>query len=407
MRSHRIETIAFGLALIVGCGSGGADDSATPPGGDDPVLAGSASPGGTAPGPGAIGTTGTSASLDCGGHGCGVTQIALGTIAACALLEDATVACYGGGIVGTLGRGAERPMIDPVPKRVAGLQKVAKVLGGGYTMCAVHLDGAVSCWGADQSQNPYGARPGELFAVEGLSKVSDLAVSTSHTCALVDGGDLYCFGSNYFGELGDGTTDNSKRALKVPGISGAKHVATGAEVTCAVLATGDVSCWGMNDHGQLGQGYEDKLVHSEPLAVGGLGAPAVSVAASSESGAVCALLESGASKCWGEQLAVANGPLSGAALAVGWNHACTLDAAGVSCWGANTKGQLGGGSNMAVSAPVTIAGLAGAAHLVTGGNSSCVIVGAGSFACWGDDSRGQLGSGRIGPIEPMPQRRHF
>jgi|GEM_PF-2046048 len=405
MRSHRLEALAFALAALAGCGGGSSDDASSPSGGE-PVLAGGGPTGG---GPtGTPAKAGTSAALDCGGHGCGVKQIALGTIAACALLEDATVACYGGGIVGTLGRGTERPAIDPVPRRVPGLNGVAKVFGGGYTMCAVLVDGTVACWGAEQSANPYGARPGNLFAVEGLTKVVDLAVSTSHTCALVDAGDLYCFGSNYFGELGDGTTENSRRALKVAGISGAKHVATGAEVSCAVVADGSVSCWGMNDHGQLGQGDVDKLVHSAPLAVAGLGGPAKSVAASSESGAVCALLESGASKCWGEKLVVETGAPSGAALAVGWNHACALDGAGsVSCWGANTKGQLGGGSNTTAAAPVSVSGLSAAQHLVTGGNSSCVILGEGSFACWGDDSRGQLGSGSIGPIEPAPLTRHF
>ena len=112
------------------------------------------------------GTVTGGATLDCGGHGCSVKQIALGTIAACALLEDATVACYGGGIVGTLGRGSgERPDIDPVPRRVPSLKNVARVFGGGYSMCALHDDRTVSCWGPDQSENPYGARPGELFAV--------------------------------------------------------------------------------------------------------------------------------------------------------------------------------------------------------------------------------------------------
>ena len=405
MRSRGLEALAFTLAALVGCGGGGSGDDASAPSGGEPAPFGPAASGNTGAKPP---TAAASASLDCSGHGCGVTQIALGTIAACALLEDATVACYGGGIVGTLGRGAERPAIDPIPRRVPGLNGVAKIFGGGYTMCAVLLNGTVSCWGADQSANPYGARPGDLFAVEGLSRVKDLAVSTSHTCALVDTGDLYCFGSNYFGELGDGTLDNSKRALKVAGISGARHVATGAEVSCAVVADGGVSCWGMNDHGQLGQGDEDKLVHTAPLTVAGLGGPAKSVAASSESGAVCALLESGESKCWGEKLVVATGAAAGSALAVGWNHACALDGAGaVSCWGANTKGQLGGGSNGPATALVSVTGLSGAQHLTTGGNSSCVILGEGGFACWGDDSRGQLGSGQIGPIEPLPQRRHF
>ena len=405
MRSRRLEALAFALAALVGCGGGAGDDTSTPSDVGPTLGGGSTGGGGPVTKPPAASS---SATLDCGGHGCGVKQIALGTIAACALLEDATVACYGGGIVGTLGRGAERPAIDPVPRRVPGLKDVAKVFGGGYTMCAVLVNGTVSCWGADQSANPYGARPGDRFTVEGLTKVVDLAVSTSHTCALVDGGELYCFGSNYFGELGDGTLDNAKRAVKVAGVTGAKHVATGAEVTCAVVADGGVSCWGMNDHGQLGQGDEDKLVHTAPLAVSGLGGPATSVAASSESGAVCALLEAGGSKCWGEKLVVATGATTGSALAVGWNHACTLDGAGaVSCWGANTKGQLGGGSNAPVTAAVSVNGLRGAQLLTSGGNSSCVLLGEGSFACWGDDSRGQLGSGQIGPIEPLPQTRHF
>lgn len=380
--------VALALSLSA-CGSG-EPDAATPPteNGEGDGTSGIG---------GDVATTPGGATLDCGGHGCGVKQIALGTIAACALLEDATVACYGGGIVGTLGRGnGERPDIDPVPKRVPNLKNVTKVFGGGYSMCALHEDRTASCWGPEQSENPYGARPGELFAVEGLANVVDLAVATSHTCALVDGGDVYCFGSNYFGELGDGTTSNSKKAVKASALGGARAVATGGEVSCAVLANGDVSCWGMNDLGQLGQGTTDKLVHDAPTVVPGLGGPARAVAASSASGAVCALLESGATRCWGEAIAGEAAATAGSALAVGWSHACTLDGAGaITCWGSNKKGQLGDGS------------IRGAISLSAGGNSSCAVFGDGAFACWGDDSRGQLGGGKAGTTRAVPQRTHF
>lgn len=331
-----------------------------------------------------------------------VRQIALGTIAACALLEDATVACYGGGIVGTLGRG-DRPETDPVPRAVPGLTKVAKVFGGGYTMCALLEDRTVTCWGADQSQNPYGARPGDRFTVEGLGGVVDLTVATSHTCALVDGGELECFGSNYFGELGDGTTTNAKKPVKVAKVHGAKAIATGAEVTCAIVADGSVVCWGLNDQGQLGQGDSDKLVHADPLTVPGLDAPAKSIAASSISGAVCAALENGTTKCWGEKLA---GPAAGGAkVAVGWNHACALDGAGsVACWGGNAKGQLGRAAKASVGGPDPIPGITGAIGLASGGDSSCAVFGDGSFACWGEDSRGQLGDGTAGGTKASPTR---
>lgn len=381
--------LALSPIALVACGGDGTSTTSGDPA--EHAAPGGASGGSSTPGT----TTPGGATLDCGGHGCGVKQLALGIIAACALLEDRTVACYGGGIVGTLGR-ADRPEIDPVPTRVPGLKDVAKVYGGGYSMCAVHGDATVSCWGPDQSANPYGARPGTLFTVEGLSKVVDLAVATSHTCALVEGGDVYCFGSNYFGELGDGTTNNTKRAVKVAGIHGAKAVTAGGEVSCAVLGDGSVSCWGTNALGQLGQGgATDALVHETPVKVAGLDGPAKAVAASSASGAVCALLERGATRCWGEELA-GEPATSGTTLSVGWNHACVLDAAGgVACWGASSKGQLGDGS------------LTGARSVSAGGNSSCAVFDDGAFACWGDDSRGQLGGGRTGTKRAEPQKTHF
>lgn len=376
---------ALGLALaLVACG-GGAGGTGT----------GSASPGG--------------GSLDCGGHGCGVKQIALGTIAACALLEDGTVACYGGGIVGTLGR-ADRPMIDPVPTRVPNLENVAKIFGGGYSMCAVLIDETVTCWGPDQSENPYGARPGNLFVVEGLANVVELSVATSHTCALVEGGDVYCFGSNYFGELGDGTTNNAKKPVKARSVAGVKALATGAEVTCAVLANGSASCWGMNDMGQLGQGNTDKLVHGDPMPVLGLDGPVKSIAASSEAGVVCALLESGTTKCWGERLGDSAGASTPGAtmLSVGWKHACVLDGAGaIACFGSNTRGQLGNASTAPSAGAVAASGVSGAIGFAVGGNSSCAVFADGSFSCWGDDTRGQLGGGQIAANRATPEKQHF
>ena len=75
-------------------------------------------------------------------------------------------------------------MIDPVPMRVPGLKSVEKIYGGGYSMCAVHVDRTVTCWGPDQSTNPYGAHPGDLFVVEGLANVVELSVATSQARAL-------------------------------------------------------------------------------------------------------------------------------------------------------------------------------------------------------------------------------
>src|SRR5947209_2554243 len=113
------STGAVALAVALAACGGGGSDATPPPDGGDAINANQGDGGGGGGG-------GGSGKLDCGGHGCGVKQIALGIIAACALLEDTTVACYGGGIVGTLGR-SDRPDIDPVPQRVPNLKNVAKL----------------------------------------------------------------------------------------------------------------------------------------------------------------------------------------------------------------------------------------------------------------------------------------
>lgn len=348
------------------------------------------------------------AKFDCGGRGCDTKMIALGSSAGCALLEDGSVACYGGGIVGTLGRGVQVE-VDPAPQRVKDLRDATAVYAGGYNVCAVHADKGLSCWGADQSENPYSTRVGNLapVRVEGLADVVDVAIAISHTCALVAAGDLYCWGSNYFGELGDGTHENRKTPVKVVGLSGAKKVTAGNESTCAIGGDGAVWCWGMNDKGQLGQGTQDQLVHESPLRVEGTEG-ALDVAAAANAQTVCALLEGGSVKCWGEDAEGTGGALGASALGVGWKHGCALVASGeVSCWGENARGQLGDGSTTPSKSPTKVSGVSGARSLAVGGHSACAVFGDGSFACWGDSKRGQLGDGTTDTTRAVPVRVHF
>jgi alpha-tubulin suppressor-like RCC1 family protein len=87
--------------------------------------------------------------------------------------------------------------------------------------------------------------------VTGISDVTEIAADYAHTCALLSGGGIECWGYNDQGQLGDGTTTNSATAMRVTGISTATQVGG----NCALLHGGSVSCWGSNDAGELGGPY--------------------------------------------------------------------------------------------------------------------------------------------------------
>ncbi len=404
--SHGISTLVLLLvACAAGCGET-ADVSAP----DDPSLGGGtrrSTPGPEAP-------TGAGPKLDCGGGACVVTSMAMGTLSACVLLTDETVACYGGGIVGTLGRG-EPVDGDPFPKRVKDLSGATAIWGGAYNYCAANAAGELSCWGADQSANPFSTRPGAMAPVKipGLRGVTQVAISISHTCAVASG-KVHCWGDNSYGELGDGTFTSSAAPVEVQGLDGVAQVTTGHGFTCARRTTGEVSCWGFNNDGQLGTSDEG---HPLPEAVPDV-AGAIEIGASvglnlqpddpeaaKNATSVCALVEGGTVTCWGKRW---KGPIAdvkdGKQLRVGWTHACVLQNDGkITCWGENNRGQLGNGSyGDGRTGPSVVQELSGPKTLVSTGNQACAVFEDGWLGCWGDNKRGQLGDGSTDNIKPTP-----
>jgi len=80
------------------------------------------------------------------------------------------------------------------------------------------------------------------------------AIGGAFACALLDDRTVRCRGGNRYGQLGNGTTDNSDTAVPVTGLSGVKSLHAGGGHACAVLNSGAVRCWGSNTYGQLGNG---------------------------------------------------------------------------------------------------------------------------------------------------------
>jgi alpha-tubulin suppressor-like RCC1 family protein len=196
-----------------------------------------------------------------------------------------------------------------------------------------------------------------------------VAAGWGHSCALIKDGTIWCWGWNQYGQLGngdksvDGTTNVvSKVPVQVQGVTQAVAVATGDYHTCAVIKGGTVQCWGWNYRGQLGNGLSGTGVFSAvPTSVSQL-SNALSVVAGENH--TCAMLSDSTVSCWGRndshQLATGDvaqretpaSVLTGSStptaltnvtvLAATQNHTCAIQSTGaIYCWGYDAWGQLG------------------------------------------------------------------
>jgi alpha-tubulin suppressor-like RCC1 family protein len=173
-------------------------------------------------------------------------------------------------------------------------------LTGGYEFhCAIAGGGAARCWG-NNSNNELGA-PSDQYATEtpvtpiGLtSGVTSIAAGDTFACAVVSGA-AKCWGDGSLGQLGNGETPSTSGPVQVTGLtSGVASVAAGSGHACARMVVGTIYCWGANDYGQLGDGSYDQSL--EPVLVDGIASGAVEISAY---GATTCARVSGVVKCWG------------------------------------------------------------------------------------------------------------
>ena len=248
-----------------------------------------------------------------------VIQIAAGSEHTCVLFESGAVRCWGLGANAQLGNGTRRNIGDEESAAAAvnvdlGGNATAIETGGSHT-CAILDGGRVRCWGHNGSGRlGYGHRstigddetPREAGDVDLGGAAVQLALGDEHTCARLDTGAVRCWGRNQFGQLGYGNED-SVGDDETPADAGdvdlggrAVWITAADASTCAVLDTGATYCWGENNDGRLGYGNTEDVGDDEtPASVGpiDLGGAATRVAAGNAS--ACALLDTGRVRCWG------------------------------------------------------------------------------------------------------------
>jgi len=344
-----------------------------------------------------------------------MSAIAPGGQHTCALTDAGGVQCWGDNTYGQLGDGTITNRHTPTD--VSGLTGgVSAIVAGEYHTCALTTAGGVQCWGRNtngQLGDGTTTQRNIPVNVSGLeSGVSAIVVGNHHSCALTDSGGLKCWGLNTSGQLGDGTTTQRNTPVDVSGLtSGVSAIAAGTTHTCALTTAGGLKCWGNNSLGQLGDGtYTAKYT---PVDVSGLTSGASTITAGYSH--TCALTTVGGLKCWGWNVSGqlgdgtttnrntpvdVSGLASGvSAIAAGTYHTCALSTAGgLKCWGQNTSGQLGDGTNTARYTPVDVSGLASGVSAIAAGNyHTCALTTAGGLKCWGNNSQYQLGDGTTTP----------
>jgi alpha-tubulin suppressor-like RCC1 family protein len=401
-----------------------------------------------------------------------VATVAAGARHTCALRGD-SVACWGNNTYGQIGIGSTAPSVaaaDTRPALAIGSRWIPlAVAAGGRHTCAL-VDAVVNqrtqrgvvCWGDNSlgqlgvpDRQPRGADPADTYPLVSLgpdAMPTAITAGLYHTCALVRGGGVVCWGDNRFGQLGVDTNPlpDGGVAINSPpppagggdpnfdielGFGAATAISAGAYHTCAVLPDGSVRCWGWNGYGQLG----DSSLPSGDTAPGTIAQihyetlKATAVAAGGFH--TCALLEDGEVSCWGQNdagqslvVAYARDPAAPAvyitpspigsriglgqgrsalALTAGATHSCALlDDFTVKCWGWNGEGELGIGAPGNTSDPLTpdggvrdlvpvALGPDAVGQIAAGSYHTCAVQGP-VIKCWGFGGSGRLGLGDNG-----------
>jgi alpha-tubulin suppressor-like RCC1 family protein len=247
----------------------------------------------------------------------------------------------------------------------------------------------------------------QLFTATSSVTAAGISAGGEYTCLRLPDRTAQCAGRNQFGQLANGTFDNSSVLAPVNGITTATSVVAGDEFGCALLAGGTVSCWGLGESGQRGDGTTNTFA-ADPVPVSGL-TTAVAIAAGYDH--ACALLANGGMRCWGSnvdgQLGSPSTPHSGSsvpvsvggiagavAVAAGAYHTCALLQDGtLRCWGRNDQSQLGDGTRNSSVSPVRVNGITDVVAVSGGAVHTCAVLRDGTARCWGENEFGQLGDG--------------
>lgn len=349
----------------------------------------------------------------------GLAAVAAGFAHSCALDSAGSAYCWGSNADGQLGN--DTIASSPFPIAVSGSLTFASLTAGYGHTCGLTANGTAYCWG-DNASGALGSTTSALtsgtpVAVAGGLRFAMLSAGYAHTCGVTTAGAAYCWGADESGELGNGAYGQSSATpvLVTGGLTFAS-VSAGGVFTCGVTTAGAGYCWGSNAYGVLGNGTTDDS--ATPVAVAG-GLTLASISAGVYH--ACAVTTNGAAYCWGDAangqlgtgltsmnaatpMAVAGGQTF-TAVTTGELSSCATTVSGAAyCWGSGSFGSLGTGASTESAVPQPVSGGTVFTSLSAGISFHvCGLTTGGTAACWGYDDSGELGDGAAGGFSVTPQ----
>jgi alpha-tubulin suppressor-like RCC1 family protein len=286
-----------------------------------------------------------------------------------------------------------------------------KQVSTAFHTCGVTTANLVYCWGYNyfgqlgdgtttSRSRPVPIAGGHLFRT--------VTVGFFHTCAVsYPDNRAYCWGNNAYGQLGDGTTGRRLIPVAVAGGRQFSSLDAGGEYSCGVTTDYRAFCWGRNERGQLGDSTA-VLQRLRPSRVAGARQWRRLDAGDWHT---CGVTSNDRAYCWGDgrhgeigngqtylsywPRAVAGGLLFRRVTAAEFHSCGETTTNGTYCWGWNRFGQIGDGTTYRRLKPVAVAGGLYFKQVSAGGEHTCGKTGDAVAYCWGWNGHGQLGDGTL------------
>jgi len=336
-----------------------------------------------------------------------------------AITEKGDLYCWGNNRNGQIGNGTKEDQLSPV-KVLSNVKSVSvfsyKDGDVGYSwiisISAITEEGNLYCWGDNEDgQIGNGTKEDQLIPVKVLTNVKSVPSAYGSAAAITENGDLYCWGDNRYGKVGNGTTENQLTPIRV--LTNVKSCFPDSGHKLAITEEGDLYCWGYNDNGQLGNGTEENQLTPVKVLTN------VKSVSPFSGDNMSAITEEGDLYCWGGNDAgvVGNGTeeaqlspvkvLSDVKSFFASDGSSPINVSAITkegdlyCWGYNYCGQLGTGKTENQFTPMKILSNVKSFSY----NSQVAITKEGDLYCWGGNDSGQIGNGttedQLSPVKVL------